>query len=118
MILSGLSLGSANTVLGAMWAELYGTRYLGSIRAVASAGGVFASVLAPGLMGVLLDYGVSVTSQLLLLAGYTLVSACMLDVVAPRWRREITEAVTPSDRAGGQTDCHDGVTTSRPQHGR
>ncbi|MFC4172721.1 MFS transporter [Microvirga sp. GCM10011540] len=88
MVLSGLSLGSANTVLGAMWAELYGTRHLGSIRAVASAGGVFASALAPGLMGVLLDYGVSVTSQLLMLAGYTLASACMLVVVAPRLRRE------------------------------
>ncbi|MXQ14097.1 MFS transporter [Microvirga makkahensis] len=86
MVLSGLSLGSANTVLGAIWAELYGTRHLGSIRALASSGGVLASALAPGLMGYLFDAGVTVTHQLAMLAAYTLVSACLLVMVAPRLR--------------------------------
>jgi MFS family permease len=87
MVLSGLSLGSANTVLGAIWAELYGTRHLGSIRALASSGGVLASALAPGLMGYLFDAGVTVTHQLAMLGAYTLLSACLLIAAAPRMSR-------------------------------
>jgi MFS family permease len=84
MLLSGLSLGAANTVLGAIWAELYGTRHLGSIRSLASSGGVLASALAPGLMGYLLDAGVSVTHQIWMLATYALLSCGLLIAVAPR----------------------------------
>ncbi|MET0429080.1 MAG: MFS transporter [Microvirga sp.] len=84
MLLSGLSLGSASTVLGAIWAELYGTRHLGSIRSLASSGGVLASALAPGLMGYLLDAGVPVTRQIGWLAAYALLSSCLLIAVAPR----------------------------------
>jgi len=84
MVLSGLSIGSANTVQGALWAELYGTRHLGAIRSLASAGMVFASALAPGLMGYLFDAGLTAAQQLLMLAAYTLLASGLLAAVTPR----------------------------------
>jgi MFS family permease len=73
MVLLGLTLGSGSTLLGAVWAELYGTRHIGSIRAVAASAGVFASALAPGLMGVLLDLAVPIANQLVAMAALTIV---------------------------------------------
>jgi sugar phosphate permease len=58
--LLGLSSGSSHTVVGAVWAEIYGTRHLGAIRAMVHAIMVCSSALTPGLMGVLLDAGVTV----------------------------------------------------------
>jgi MFS family permease len=83
MILAGVSAGSSATLLGALWAEIYGTRHLGAIRSLAMAGSVFASAIAPGLIGVLLDLGVDIDRQLVGLAIYTLASAALLVAVAP-----------------------------------
>src|SRR5690606_40736188 len=70
MGLVGLTHGSASTVSGALWAELYGTAHLGAIRALATAGIVFASALSPGLIGILLDAGVAFELQLVAMAGF------------------------------------------------
>jgi hypothetical protein len=43
------------------WAEVYGVKHLGAIKAVATALMIFASALSPALYGVLFDAGVSVT---------------------------------------------------------
>jgi len=59
MAITGLTAGSSSTLLGALWAELYGTKHLGAIRALATAGVIFASALSPGLIGVLLDGGIA-----------------------------------------------------------
>ena len=58
MVLVGFVVGGISTVSGALWAELYGTRHLGAIRAPVTAAMVFSTALAPGLIGVLLDAGV------------------------------------------------------------
>lgn len=84
MVLSGLSVSSSATLQGALGAEIYGTRHLGAIRAPAASGGVFASALAPGIMGLLLDWRVGIDLQLVGMAVYTLVSAGLLAGIAPR----------------------------------
>ena len=43
-----------------MWAELYGVTHLGAIRAFGHAVMVFASGLAPAVMGLLIDWGYAV----------------------------------------------------------
>ena len=83
MLLSGLSMGSSGTLLGSLWAELYGTRHLGAIRSLATSGGVFASALAPGLMGILLDLGVGIGAQLAGMAVYSGVAALLMWVATP-----------------------------------
>ncbi|MDZ5698493.1 MFS transporter [Chelativorans sp. M5D2P16] len=87
MLLGALTNGSASTLLGALWAELFGTRHLGAIRSVAFAGQVFASALAPGLMGLLLDFGVHIEAQYVALAAYALVSSLWLWLFVPRLHR-------------------------------
>lgn len=57
MLGAGLTAGASMTLLGALWAELYGVLHLGSIRSLVWALVVFASALAPALFGYLMDAG-------------------------------------------------------------
>ncbi|MEM8811972.1 MAG: MFS transporter [Pseudomonadota bacterium] len=75
MALLGMTAGSGAAILGAIWAELYGTRHIGAIRAIAMAQMVFATALAPGMMGWLIDFGVSLETQFVWMAVYTLLAA-------------------------------------------
>ena len=77
MLLAGCTAGAASTVLGALWVELYGTRHLGGIRALITAGMVFSSALAPGAMGWLIDLGVSLEAQFLGMVAYALVGTTL-----------------------------------------
>lgn len=72
MSLLGTSYGISNAVFGAIWPETYGTRHLGSIRAVVSAAMVFASALGPGITGWLIDLGIGFELQLLTMSVYCL----------------------------------------------
>ena len=56
---AGLTAGAGMTLLGALWAELYGVEHLGAIRSLVWALVVFASAASPVLFGVLLDIGVT-----------------------------------------------------------
>jgi MFS family permease len=84
MALVGLTAGSANTIQGALWAELYGTEHLGAIRALVMAGVVFASALSPGLIGLLMDAGVGLEALLLAMGAYSLAAALWLVALIPR----------------------------------
>jgi MFS family permease len=59
MGLLGVTTGGGAVLLGALWAELYGVTHLGAIRAFAQSAMVFATGLAPALMGLLIDRGVA-----------------------------------------------------------
>lgn len=87
MGLLGLAHGVTSTVSGALWAELYGTDHLGAIRSIVTAGMVFASALSPGLMGVLLDAGVALETQLLTMAAYCVVAVVWMGALVPRLDR-------------------------------
>lgn len=56
--LAGMNMGFGMTIKGALWAELYGTRELGSIRGMMSSIMVLATAAAPIGMGLLLDRGI------------------------------------------------------------
>lgn len=70
MGLLGLSAGAAATVHGAIWAEIYGARHLGAIKALGHAAMVLSSALGPGLVGVALDAGIGFERFCLLMAAY------------------------------------------------
>ncbi|MCA9395547.1 MAG: MFS transporter [Candidatus Omnitrophica bacterium] len=59
MAFLGFGVGFSMTVISALWAELYGTKYLGSIKGVLSSFMVFSTACAPILFGIILDAGVS-----------------------------------------------------------
>ena len=63
LALTGVSTGLAHALWGAFWAEMYGTRHIGSIKAVASAFMVVGSAIGPGVTGVVIDLGVPFSAQ-------------------------------------------------------
>ena len=78
MVLLGVTIGAGQTMSGAIWPELYGTTHLGAIRAMMMAVMVFGTALAPGLVGWLVDVGVSMETQMLFMAGYTVAASGFL----------------------------------------
>lgn len=70
--LMGLTAGSAATIHSALWAEYYGTRHIGTIKALAHAVMVFSTAIGPGLTGAIIDLGVPYPQQALWFAGYVL----------------------------------------------
>lgn len=63
MLLFGLAAAASSTLETALWAETYGPHRLGRVRALTQGWGVLASGLAPAVMGLLLDRGVSLSAQ-------------------------------------------------------
>ena len=82
MGLLGISYGIASSLFGALWPEIYGTKHLGSIRAMAVAAMVLASALGPGITGTLIDNGFSYNSQLWIMAAYALICALIMRSVS------------------------------------
>lgn len=70
MMLAGATAGMTSTLNGALWPELYGTRYLGAIRAMAMSAMVLASAASPFVLGVLIDAGVPFERQLFVMGLY------------------------------------------------
>ncbi len=66
----GLTSGFAVTIGGTLWAELYGTRYLGAVRALFVAAMVFSSALGPSFVGWLIDAGFELATLLAVMAAY------------------------------------------------
>ena len=84
MGLAGITAGGANTLLGALWAELYGTRHLGAVRSLATFGLVVASALSPALVGLLADAGIPVETSITALGAYALAASLAMALVAAR----------------------------------
>ena len=78
LALAGLSAGSSGTIGGAFWAEAYGTRHLGSIRALLSAIFVGATAVSPVLMGGLIDAGVTMETIAWLSIGWIVLSTALV----------------------------------------
>ena len=61
--MAGVTTGMAHALWGAFWAEIYGTRHLGAIKAVAAAFMVVGSAVGPGMTGLGIDLGMDFTLQ-------------------------------------------------------
>jgi MFS family permease len=60
MLFAGVTGGAALTIVGALWAELYGTTHLGAIRSLIWALAVSTTAAASAVVGALLDAGIGV----------------------------------------------------------
>ena len=83
MALAGVTSGLCGAVIGALWAELYGVRHLGAIRALVTAIGVFGTAASPVSMGWLIDRGVSMDTIAAGCVAYC-VGAAVLSILALR----------------------------------
>ena len=83
MLLAGGTAGAATIVMGALWVELYGTDYLGSIRSMCFAIMIISTSIAPGLIGLLIDIGVTLETQLSILAIYIFICLVIFIIITP-----------------------------------
>lgn len=80
LMIFGVGQGMQATATSVFWAEFYGTRYIGSIKAVAAALMVFGSAIGPGVTGLFIDLGVNFPEQMIPIAIYYVVAAVMATV--------------------------------------
>ena len=75
-----LTTGANSTLPNAFWAEFYGTQNLGSIKAMAAAVMVFGSAIGPGITGFLIDFGVGLETQFVIISGYFIFTTLMMKI--------------------------------------
>ena len=86
-MLVGLTGGIYGTVQGAFWAEVYGTRFIGAIKALATSLMVIGSAVGPALTGWGIDAGITFPQQMTWYAVYMLIIAMWsIFVVACIWQ--------------------------------
>ncbi len=87
MGLAGVTVAASFIVLGAIWAELYGTRHIGAIRALVMGVMVAGSAASPGLMGWLVDQGIGLDAQFRVFAYYCFAATLLYVILALRHPR-------------------------------
>ena len=76
--LIGISNGLANVLGSSTWAEIYGVKYIGSIKALSTALMVFSTAFGTALFGLLIDQGFSIEQIAFVSFIYILISIILL----------------------------------------
>ena len=76
--LIGISNGFANVLGSSTWAEIYGVKYIGSIKALSTALMVFSTAFGTALFGLLIDQGYSIEQIAIVSFIYIIISFFLL----------------------------------------
>ena len=76
--LIGISNGFGNILGSSTWAEIYGVKYIGSIKALTTAFMVFSTALGTAVFGVLIDNGFTVENIAFICGSYIIISISVL----------------------------------------
>ena len=76
--LIGVTNGLCNVLGSSTWAEIYGVKYIGSIKALTTALMVFATAFGTALFGILIDYGFSIERIAFVSGAYVIISWILL----------------------------------------
>ena len=79
--LVGVSNGLANVLGTSTWAEIYGVKFIGSIKALTTAFMVFSTAFGTALFGLLIDNGFSIENIALIAATYIVFSLALLMII-------------------------------------
>lgn len=82
MFLAGVGNGFSQTLLGALWPEVYGLTNLGGIRAIVVSAMVLSSALGPSISGFFIDIGVALPKQMFWMAGWCVLASVGLTVAS------------------------------------
>ncbi|RPE64730.1 sugar phosphate permease [Pacificibacter maritimus] len=88
MTIVGIGTGGQGPMIGAFWAESYGTQHLGAIKAAGAAVMVFGSAIGPGVSGILIDADITMKVQLIGYATYMTLTAA-LAYIGMRYARRL-----------------------------
>ncbi|WP_166417762.1 MFS transporter [Cochlodiniinecator piscidefendens] len=83
----GVTAGTNSTLTSAFWAEFYGTRHLGAIKAAVAGALVFGSAIGPAITGVLIDYGYSFPQQMIGISVYILLVSSIVAIAMHKAKR-------------------------------
>lgn len=87
MCFVGIGIGASNVLLSSFLAEFYGTKHIGSIKALVTSIAVFGSAIGPVLSGTLIDSGVGIEIQFSGYAIYFAVTAVIAVLLIPAHTR-------------------------------
>ena len=76
--LMGVSNGFANVLGSSTWAEIYGVKYLGSIKALTSSMMVFATAFGTAIFGVIIDFGYSIEVIAIISSVYIIIANILI----------------------------------------
>jgi predicted MFS family arabinose efflux permease len=76
--LVGISNGLANVLGSSTWAEIYGVKFIGSIKALTTAFMVFSTAFGTAVFGLLIDMGYSIENIALISGAYIVISLALL----------------------------------------
>ena len=79
--LIGISNGLANVLGSSTWAEIYGVKHIGSIKALTTALMVFATAFGTALFGILIDKGLTIENISVISGAYIFLSIVMLFII-------------------------------------
>ncbi len=79
--LVGISNGLANVLGSSTWAEIYGVKFIGSIKALTTAFMVFSTAFGTAVFGLLIDNGFSIEDIALVSGIYILISLVLLIII-------------------------------------
>ena len=82
--LIGISNGLANVLGSSTWAEIYGVKYIGSIKALTTAMMVFSTAFGTAFFGVLIDRGFSIEEIAVISSIYISISLFVLFIIRSR----------------------------------
>jgi MFS family permease len=86
LALCGVTQGAASAIMGTLWPALYGTRWIGGVRAASMSALVLATGLGPGFSGALIDLGAGVQAQFVGMGLWAAATCVFLFAVAARLR--------------------------------
>jgi predicted MFS family arabinose efflux permease len=76
--LIGISNGFGNILGSSTWAEIYGVKYIGSIKALTTAFMVFSTALGTAIFGILIDKGFTIENIAFICGSYIIASITLL----------------------------------------
>jgi len=79
--LIGVSNGLANVLGSATWAEIYGVKYIGSVKALTTALMVFSTAFGTALFGLLIDNNFTIEQIALVSGSYILIAIILLFLI-------------------------------------
>ena len=88
-IFLGITSGANTTLPNAFWAEFFGTKHLGSIKAAAAAAMVLGSAIGPALTGILLDFDISLNLQYVGISTFLIISSLLMLVGISRVKKDL-----------------------------
>lgn len=96
IVLIGAGVGMHVTMMATFWAEVFGTRHLGSIRAAMAAVMVLGTALGPAITGALIDLGLDFPAQSIGIGAYFMLAALLAALAGKR----AASALPPPEATG------------------